>query len=158
MPYLDLDELPVSTQSRCGRPPAAPAASAAPTISATRGPLATVRALSPSAGAGPEGPVRLSPRRARSARFNPVSFYYCFDAAEGDAVIAEVTNTPWGERHCYVVARRRGRARQASRRPSTSRRSCPWTTLRRWRLTRRGATLRVTIAPTATGAGCSTRR
>ena len=37
--------------------------------------------------------------------FNPVSFYYCF-AADGEtleAVVAEVTNTPWGERHAYVV-------------------------------------------------------
>ena len=40
--------------------------------------------------------------------FNPVSFYYCF-AADGErleAVVAEVTNTPWGERHAYVLARR----------------------------------------------------
>ena len=37
--------------------------------------------------------------------FNPVSFYYCFDrAGEGlQAVVAEVTNTPWGERHAYVL-------------------------------------------------------
>jgi uncharacterized protein len=37
--------------------------------------------------------------------FNPVSFYYCF-AADGqrlEAVVAEVTNTPWGERHSYVL-------------------------------------------------------
>jgi hypothetical protein len=37
--------------------------------------------------------------------FNPVSFYYCFDAAdrELEAVVAEINNTPWGERHCYVL-------------------------------------------------------
>lgn len=36
--------------------------------------------------------------------FNPVSFYYCFDDAEHlEAVVAEVTNTPWGERHAYVI-------------------------------------------------------
>ena len=37
--------------------------------------------------------------------FNPVSFYYCFDRAgeELEAVVAEVTNTPWGERHAYVL-------------------------------------------------------
>lgn len=37
--------------------------------------------------------------------FNPVSFYYCFDAGGKNlqAVVAEVTNTPWNERHCYVV-------------------------------------------------------
>jgi DUF1365 family protein len=37
---------------------------------------------------------------------NPVSFYYCFNEA-GDAlqtIVAEITNTPWGERHQYVLA------------------------------------------------------
>ena len=38
---------------------------------------------------------------------NPVSFFFCFSgAALGEplqAVVAEVTNTPWGERHCYVL-------------------------------------------------------
>ena len=37
--------------------------------------------------------------------FNPVSFYYCYDANDQSlvAVVAEVTNTPWSERHCYVI-------------------------------------------------------
>ena len=36
--------------------------------------------------------------------FNPVSFYYCFDEHEQLlAVLAEITNTPWGERHAYVL-------------------------------------------------------
>ena len=35
--------------------------------------------------------------------FNPVSFYFCRDAAgKLDAVVAEITNTPWNERHAYV--------------------------------------------------------
>lgn len=36
--------------------------------------------------------------------FNPVSFYYCF-ANDGtlDAIVAEITNIPWLERHCYVL-------------------------------------------------------
>ena len=39
----------------------------------------------------------------RSA-FNPVTFYYCFHAHGPLAcVLAEITNTPWGERHRYVV-------------------------------------------------------
>jgi len=36
---------------------------------------------------------------------NPVSFYYCWDA-DGrvlEAIVAEVHNTPWNERHCYVL-------------------------------------------------------
>lgn len=42
---------------------------------------------------------------------NPVSFYYCWNEC-GDSVevvVAEVNNTPWGERHCYVLdARQQG--------------------------------------------------
>ena len=39
--------------------------------------------------------------------FNPVSFYYCFDAAgeRVEAIVADVNNIPWGERHPYVLAR-----------------------------------------------------
>jgi DUF1365 family protein len=37
--------------------------------------------------------------------FNPVSFYYCFDSAgeRVETVVAEITNTPWNERHTYVL-------------------------------------------------------
>jgi DUF1365 family protein len=36
--------------------------------------------------------------------FNPVSFYYCYDSNEKlEVIIAEVTNTPWGETCCYVL-------------------------------------------------------
>ena len=36
--------------------------------------------------------------------FNPVSFYYCFDE-DGQvlAILSEITNTPWGERHSYIL-------------------------------------------------------
>ncbi len=55
--------------------------------------------------AGTTGPVRLlTTPRTFGLIFNPVSFYYCFD--EDDAmqtVLAEVTNTPWGERHVYTA-------------------------------------------------------
>ena len=37
--------------------------------------------------------------------FNPIALFYCFDQA-GDrveALVAEVTNTPWHERHVYVL-------------------------------------------------------
>jgi uncharacterized protein len=56
-------------------------------------------------GARPDGPIRvLSQVRSFGHCFNPVSFYYCFDAAgQSQAVLAEVTNTPWGERHAYVL-------------------------------------------------------
>jgi DUF1365 family protein len=59
-------------------------------------------------GTRPEGPVRLLTQlRSFGHCFNPVSFYYCFDPS-GDrleAVVAEVTNTPWGERHAYALLR-----------------------------------------------------
>ena len=53
----------------------------------------------------PEGPIRLLTQlRTLGHCFNPVSFYFCFDRGERlGAVVAEVTNTPWGERHAYVL-------------------------------------------------------
>lgn len=57
-------------------------------------------------GAAPQGPVRvLTHLRSFGHCFNPVSLYYCF-ASGGkrlEAIVAEVTNTPWGERHAYVL-------------------------------------------------------
>ena len=36
--------------------------------------------------------------------FNPVSFYYCFDKSEKlQFIVSEITNTPWNERHAYVL-------------------------------------------------------
>jgi DUF1365 family protein len=36
-----------------------------------------------------------------------VSFYYCFQGSgeRAEHVLAEVTNTPWGERHSYLLSR-----------------------------------------------------
>ncbi|HZJ29054.1 MAG TPA: DUF1365 domain-containing protein [Solirubrobacterales bacterium] len=75
-------------------------------------------------GSRPDGPVRmLTHLRYFGSCFNPVTFYYCFaadahaaaanpaDAAAPNAApppvaaVAEVTNTPWGERHAYVIPR-----------------------------------------------------
>jgi DUF1365 family protein len=57
-------------------------------------------------GERPAGPIRLLTQlRSFGLCFNPVSFYYCLDEA-GErvaTVLAEVTNTPWGERHSYVL-------------------------------------------------------
>lgn len=52
-----------------------------------------------------EGAVRmLTQLRTLGHCFNPVSFYFCFDREGGlGAIVAEVTNTPWGERHAYVL-------------------------------------------------------
>jgi uncharacterized protein len=57
-------------------------------------------------GVRPAGSVRLLANLSAFGHcFNPVSFYYCMDRGgkQAEAVVAEVTNTPWGERHCYVV-------------------------------------------------------
>jgi uncharacterized protein len=53
----------------------------------------------------PAGPIRLLTHlRTLGHCFNPVSFYYCFTPQERlDAVVAEVTSTPWGTRHAYVL-------------------------------------------------------
>jgi uncharacterized protein len=57
-------------------------------------------------GSRPSGPVRmLTNLRHFGLAENPVTFYYCFrpDGERLEAVLAEVTNTPWGDRHSYVV-------------------------------------------------------
>lgn len=57
-------------------------------------------------GRRPEGPIRLLTHlRYFGYVFNPVSFYYCFDRAGHalEAIVADITNTPWGERHQYVL-------------------------------------------------------
>ncbi|MBK5218700.1 MAG: DUF1365 domain-containing protein [Thermoleophilia bacterium] len=65
-------------------------------------------AVEAATGQRPAGPVRLlAGLRYLGHSFNPVSFYYCFDAAgeRVEAVVADVENIPWGERHAYVLAR-----------------------------------------------------
>ncbi len=57
-------------------------------------------------GRRPSGPIRLLTHlRYFGYVFNPVSFYFCYDAAGArvETTVAEITNTPWGERHCYVL-------------------------------------------------------
>lgn len=60
-------------------------------------------------GEAPTGPIRiLTQLRTLGYNFNPVSFYYCFEA-DGKTLhsfVAEITNTPWGERHSYVLPAR----------------------------------------------------
>lgn len=58
-----------------------------------------------------EGPIRLLTQlRSAGYVFNPVSVYYGFTASgELDAVVADVSNTPWNERHAYVLTAEQGR-------------------------------------------------
>jgi uncharacterized protein len=58
----------------------------------------------------PAGPIQLLTHLSfLGYRFNPVSFFYCHGAEPGalDAIVAEITNTPWGERFPYALDCRR---------------------------------------------------
>ncbi|NJN63811.1 MAG: DUF1365 domain-containing protein [Acidobacteria bacterium] len=64
------------------------------------------------------GPIRmLGHPRYFGYCFNPVTFYYCFDEAGEalDAIVAEITNTPWGERYSYVLDAARSPRRRFAR-------------------------------------------
>jgi uncharacterized protein len=58
-------------------------------------------------GRRPGGPIcLLTHLRYGGYVFNPVSFYYCYTDASRDrldCIVAEITNTPWRERHAYVL-------------------------------------------------------
>ena len=86
-------------------------------------------------GSRPLGAIRLLTHlRYFGYCFNPVSFYYCYDAADRDivAVVAEVANTPWGERHCYVLDCADARAVAAAPTAGTA-----GAVVRRWRSDKR---------------------
>jgi len=56
----------------------------------------------------PEGAIRiLTHLRYFGYVFNPITLYYCFDNDDRiDTIVAEITNTPWKERHTYVLSSR----------------------------------------------------
>jgi DUF1365 family protein len=115
MVYLDLDELPHALDGRwlwSARRPALAWFRRADHLGDPATPLAqSVRALvRERTGVTVDGPIRLLTHlRYFGHCFNPVSFYYCFapDGQRVTAVVAHVTNTPWGESHSYVLAVRR---------------------------------------------------
>jgi len=66
----------------------------------------------------PVGPVRLLTHpRYLGYVMNPVSFFYCFDRAGErlETIVAEVSNTPWNERHAYVLGPDEALADRSSR-------------------------------------------
>jgi DUF1365 family protein len=111
--YLDLDELPGVLDRYpfwSARRPALARFRRADFMGDPERPLAQCArdAVEEQTGAWPAGPVRmLANLRTLGHVFNPVCFYYCFDAAgeRVEAVVADVNNIPWGERHPYVLAR-----------------------------------------------------
>jgi len=114
MLYLDLDELPRLFEGRwlwSARRPALARFRREDHFGDPAVPLAdSVRDLvAREAGQRPTGPIRLLTHlRYFGHVFNPVSFYYCFDEDDRrvETIVAEVNNTPWGERHCYVLPQR----------------------------------------------------
>jgi len=57
-------------------------------------------------GKRPEGPIRmLANLRYFGFIINPITCYYCFDKTGNtlETIVAEVTNTPWGERCQYIL-------------------------------------------------------
>lgn len=111
MTYLDLAELPCVFDGRWFWSASRPALAwfrRADFLGPAHVPLdAAVRDLvAGRTGTRPTGPVRLLTHlRLFGYSFNPVSFYYVFDAAGArvEAIVAEITNTPWKERHAYVL-------------------------------------------------------
>jgi len=108
--YLDLDELEAAFAGRfwwSAHRPAPMWFRRADYFGAADRPLAdSVRdAVHTAIGVRPDGAIRvLTNLRCFGLVFNPVSFYYCFDRDERlVAVLAQITNTPWGQRHHYVV-------------------------------------------------------
>jgi uncharacterized protein len=109
MAYLDLDELPGLLDGRLAKrsfglvrfrredyfgDPAVPLDGAIRELVAQR-----------TDGSAPDGPIGLLTQLRTLGRcFNPVSFYYCH-RADGTlhSVVAEVTSTPWAQRHAYVL-------------------------------------------------------
>lgn len=110
--YLDVDSLPEALDPL----PLWSARRAAPVRFRRRDYLdGTDRPLGPAVrdlvevrtGRRPTGPIRLLTQlRTAGWLFNPISVYYCFgpDGGALDAMVLEVTSTPWRERCWYVVA------------------------------------------------------
>lgn len=111
MTCLDLDELPGALRGRLlwsAERPAPFRFRRADHFGEPQEPLAeSVRRLvTERTGRRPAGPVLLLTNLRHFGHvFNPISFFYCLDAAGSaiEAVVAEVSNTPWHERHLYVL-------------------------------------------------------
>jgi DUF1365 family protein len=119
--YLDLDELDRVFDRRwlwSSRGPAFAEFRRADYLGPVDMPLieAVRQRVQQATGERPGGAIRLLTHlRYAGHVFNPVTFYYCHDGTgELHSIVAEITNTPWKERHAYVLpvatAERRGGA------------------------------------------------
>lgn len=99
----------------------------------------------------PQGPIRLLTNlRYFGIQMNPLSLYYCYDeeGVQLEAVVAEVTNTPWNERHSYVLDLRNQDGNEFESRHPKELHVSPFFTMEmqyRWRLTTPGEQLAVHI-------------
>ena len=107
--YLDIDDLPPTAAERRGvRIVGAGRFRRTDYFDGTTRPLApaVLDLVEDRLGRRPLGPVRmLTQLRTMGWLFNPITVYYCC-AADGttlDAAVLEVSNTPWHERHWYVL-------------------------------------------------------
>ena len=113
MMYLDLDELPAVFEKRwfwSVKRPALARFRHRDHIGSDDVPLkdAVADLVENETGTRPDGPIRLLTNLSYFGYcFNPVSFYYCYsaDGSRVETIVAEVNNTPWGERDTYVLPR-----------------------------------------------------
>ncbi len=110
MMYLDLDELPGLFAGRwlwSSHRPAAAWFRRADYLGDAAVPLdqAIRDKVEQETGCRPGGSIRLlTNMRYFGHCFNPVSFYYCFDVQDNlEFILVEINNTPWNERHAYVL-------------------------------------------------------
>jgi DUF1365 family protein len=109
--YLDLDELPSLLDGRhfIYRAKFSPASFCrGDHLGDPRQPLgeAVGDLVEARTGQRPAGPIRLlTGLRNFGYAFSPLNLYYCYNAGgqRVETVVAEVSNTPWLQRHCYVL-------------------------------------------------------
>lgn len=124
MLYLDLDEIDDAFHGRwlwSARRPALAWWRRADYLGDARLPLreAVAELVQRETGTRPAGPIRmLTHLRYFGFCFNPVTFYYCFDRSGSrlETIVAEITNTPWNERHAYVLGEPMNQGRGPARR------------------------------------------
>ncbi|MBB3169323.1 DUF1365 family protein [Simiduia aestuariiviva] len=162
MAYLDLDEL----EALCKRSP----------FWSCRGPApfwirradyfgdvqlslkeAVLQKVQQTLGYCPAGPVRmLTNPRCFGLRMNPITVFYVFsgDGQQLDAVLAEVTNTPWDKRHVYVLDYRQQRPDESVTFSKDLHVSpfMPMQQQYRWRTHLPGASVRIVLQNFAAGA------
>ena len=154
MVLLDLDELPAAFDRHplwSARRPAPVRFRARDHLDGCQGSLSeAARGLvAERTGFRPRGPVRLLTTPSfLGVGFNPVSFFYLYDrgGSNVEAVIAEVTSTPWGDRHSYVLDGRGGALDGTFTKSLHVSPFMPMEQTYRWRLSPPGEALSVAIA------------